>query len=91
MDGHKFTLILGSEHEAEFKKFHELGEWYKYQEALEDFSICYPDTLFCLEHEGELIGEHDRVYAKNGKSMPVTPELHWRSHYDMEIKLEEVV
>ena len=92
METHKFTMLLDPERELEFNQFMGLNyDWYKYMEALEAFSRLYPETLFCLEHEGDLIGEHDRVYAKNGKAIVVTPELTWKSHYDMEIKLEEVV
>lgn len=46
----------------------EWNKWYDHDEEMLELSKQFPETVFCLEGEGEESGDIWRTYYKNGKA-----------------------
>lgn len=59
-------------------------KWYDSNSDLIKFSKKHPDTIFCLEGEGEESGDNWKLYVKDGHSQKCRARLVCREwcHYD---------
>lgn len=76
---HELTIISGDnsiDHEKQISETtnydncfdHEI-KWYEHEKDMKAYSLKYPNTVFCLEGEGEESGDVWKKYFKNGKSL----------------------
>jgi hypothetical protein len=74
---HELTIVSGdksTDHEKQISEaadyhscFDDEIKWYDHVKDMKSYSLKYPDTVFCLEGEGEETGDIWKAYFKNGK------------------------
>ena len=78
--------ILGYELDADADYLAYEVKWYEHEKHLKLLSEKYPNTLFSVERIGEEYPDIERIYAKDGKVLSLTPSIIWPEFKEEDLK-----
>ncbi len=62
------------------------GKWYDFALDMKQLSLEFPDTIFCLEGDGEENGDVWKAYYKNGKAQMCPAQITFEPFDESKLK-----
>jgi len=83
---HKFSIVSGNDNTTDYEQeltettkydhlFNDAIKWYDCEDDMKAYSKKHPNTVFCIEGEGEESGDIWKAYFKGGKMFKTKAKL----------------